>query len=156
MAATKCCDLSGAVELIWQSMVGVPLEPGIPHTPTEADNKKMWVSSVVQLYGDWNGAIRIDCTWDLARQATAHMYGIEGNAVPSDDTCDAVAELTNVIAGMVKPMLGLRSHHSLPTVVRGTRYETTLPYGKSQQQCGFGSGDNCLCVTILKRGARPN
>jgi CheY-specific phosphatase CheX len=145
----KYADLPTAVESIWTSMVGVPLERATPHTPAEGQNT--WISSVVQFYGSWNGAIRIDCSWDLARQATAQMYGLDVNDIPGEVACDAVAEIANVIAGAVKPVLGIHCRHSLPTVVRGDSYENTLPNSHPHSQCGFGNGNNHLSVTLLQR-----
>ena len=145
----RYADLPTAVEGIWKSMVGVPLEAGTPHVPTEGEN--LWISSVIQFFGDWNGAIRIDCSWELARQATAQMYGLNVNDIPNEVACDAVAEIANVIAGAVKPVLGIHSRHSLPTVVRGDCYENTVPNSRSHSQCGFGQGNNYLSVTLLKR-----
>jgi len=130
-------------------MVGVPLTRTETHTPS--DDQEIWVSGVVQILGEWNGAIRLDCSWDLAQAVTARMYGIEASAVTAEVACDTVAELANVVAGMVKPLLGTRSHHSLPTVVRGRGYEFNVPHGRSFEQCGFNCDANYFSVTILQR-----
>jgi CheY-specific phosphatase CheX len=147
----RCADVPTAVEFIWESMMGAQLERSSPHTPAEGET--MWISSVIHFFGDWNGAIRLDCSWELARQATAQMYGIDIDNVPNEVACDAVAELANMIAGAVKPVLGIHSRHSLPTVVRGDSYENTVPNSRADAQFGFGSGSNYLSVTLLRRGS---
>jgi CheY-specific phosphatase CheX len=145
----KCKDLPAAVELIWKSMVGAPLTRSETRTPS--DDQELWVSGVVQILGEWNGAIRLDCSWELAQAVTARMYGIEIAEVTPEVACDTVAELANVVAGMVKPLLGSRSHHSLPTVVRGRGYDFSVPHGRSFEQCGFDCETNYFSVTILQR-----
>jgi CheY-specific phosphatase CheX len=146
---TRCADVPAAVEFIWQSVVGVPLQRDTPHTPAEGETA--WVSSVVLLFGEWNGAIRVDCSWELARRVTAQMYEMDVDMVPNEVACDAVAELANMIAGAAKTVLGIRSRHSLPTVVRGDSYENTLPNSRPFAQYGFGAGSDHLSVTLLRR-----
>jgi len=149
MISNKCKDIPSAIEMIWSSMVGAPITPSNPRTPN--DDEKTWISGVVQILGEWNGAVRLDCEWDLARNVTARMYGIDPAQVTNEAACDAIAELANVVAGMVKPLLGTRSHHSLPTVVCGHGYEFTVPHGRSFAQCGFDCEANYFSVTILQR-----
>lgn len=64
--------------------------------------------------------------------ATAMAHHFVGTEIPydSDDMIDATGELVNIAAGPISASLtaaGMPAHMSLPTVVRGTGIEMTLP-----------------------------
>jgi CheY-specific phosphatase CheX len=115
------------------------------------DDEDTWISALVQVTGEWNGAIRLDCTNSLARKATARMHGIESSQVSTESACDAIAELANMIAGLMKTLLSGSGHNSLPTVAYGMRYEFAVPNSIPIARFGFECHSNYLSVTIYKR-----
>lgn len=113
-------DVRQSVETIWSSMLGLDVQPGrpIPISHGEPD----LLTGCVQITGAWQGAVTLDCSAELARQAAALMFGIEPHGVNQEQVQDAIGELTNIIGGNFKSLLPEPCHLSLPAVTEGTDY----------------------------------
>jgi chemotaxis protein CheX len=90
------------------------------------------IVGTVGFAGDANGVIYLWFSELFAKRCTGHMLGLAGREfeeMDGDSVCDAVGELTNMIAGSFKNRLcdaGLPCKLSIPATVSGTDF-TILP-----------------------------
>jgi chemotaxis protein CheX len=113
-------DVRQSVETIWSSILGLDVQPGRPVQMNHGEPDLL--TGCVQITGAWQGAVTLDCSAELARQAAAVMFGIEPRGVGPDQVQDAIGELTNIIGGNFKSLLPEPCHLSLPAVTEGTDY----------------------------------
>ena len=115
---------------VFSTMLGSELSGGevtIVGTPEGTDSESNdGVVSFIGIAGSWAGTGSLSCSAAVACRVCAAMLMTEAAAV-NEDVLDAVAELTNMIIGSVKPdleaelgPLGL----SIPTVVFGRNFKT--------------------------------
>ena len=127
-------------------MLGLTLQPegvrpaGVP-----------MLTGMVQVTGDWRGAVTIELTRPLALQATDIMFGLEGEDPDPDDVRDAVGEIANMTGGNVKALLGGGCQLSLPSVTEGVDYRVNVPGASVRDRIGFACGDEHLTVSVLEQ-----
>ena len=109
------------------------------------------ITGMVQITGDWRGAVAIELSEPLARQATAIMFGMEPDEPAGEDIRDTVGEIANMTGGNVKSLLGGTCQLSLPSVTEGAEYEVSVPGTAVTQVVGFRCGDERLRVSILEQ-----
>jgi CheY-specific phosphatase CheX len=68
----------------------------------------------IDLKGAWKGRIEIRMAEDLARAATAAMLMLPVETVADADMMDAISEVANIIAGVIKSSLPQPCEMSLP------------------------------------------
>lgn len=74
-----------------------------------------WVrGAAVAIAGAWNGRVRVLCDRELARALGAAMFRVPVDALQAHDMTDAVCEVTNIIAGNIKPLLPAPARLSSP------------------------------------------
>ncbi len=91
------------------------------------------------------------CPEPVARHAAAVMFSASPVQVTAADMQDAVAELTNMLAGNIKGLLPQGCFMSLPTVVEGTDYSTRLPGSRVLHRVNLMCTGNRVTITILER-----
>jgi chemotaxis protein CheX len=140
-------EIRQVAETVWDSVLGVTLVPrlAIPATPPRA------VSGCVQFSGAWEGAVTIEVSAELARQAAATMFGVDPGAASPSDTQDAIGELANMTGGNVKALLPEPCRLSLPTVVEGADITTRLHGGELLTTVAFDCQGSTLVVRLLKK-----
>jgi chemotaxis protein CheX len=142
-------ELAGLVDDIFNSMAGVKLAPSA--TLVAPDNATGYLTSAVQIVGDWQGAVRLDMDLQLARQVCANLMGVECDDLSPQDIRDAAGELANMTGGSVKTLCAPTCGLSLPTVVTGRDYEFTLSQGTLVQASSFRHECGALTVSILEK-----
>ena len=85
------------------------------------------LTGVIQIVGDWKGAVLMDCSAEFAHAAAASFFKMSPSEVTSEDVQDAAAELVNTLAGNIKPLLPGPSFLTLPTVTFGKDYRIAVP-----------------------------
>ena len=123
-----------------------------PATPAPA--AEIIGSRVTAFIGIGNGkkyTVLLECGEALACKAAGAML-MDTYAEWSDGVQDALAEITNMIAGNVKSKLpepqGLSL--SLPTVVRGSNYECRTPHMKILEEAGFDCAGSPMTLRIVE------
>jgi chemotaxis protein CheX len=113
--------LQHAVSNAFETMAGMHAELGEVHPDKPTSSSGRSVAGFIGWVGNWNGTGILECSPEFACKLSNVMLGTEG-ATLSEDTLDAVAEMTNIIFGGMKTDLeeelgpmGL----STPTVVYG-------------------------------------
>lgn len=85
------------------------------------------VSGVIGITGRTVGTIVLSLPTPVAIEVLKRMVGTEADSI-THEVCDAVGELTNMIAGAAKAKLGhLELSLSLPNVVSGESYDVSYP-----------------------------
>ena len=73
-----------------------------------------------------SGVFSVRCCWSAAAALAARLLGTAPEELPSDEVCDALGEICNMVAGSIKirlPDAGAGCMVSIPTVVRGDDYQ---------------------------------
>lgn len=95
-------------------------------------SKPAEITAFIGVAGPIRGAVALAFPVVTALALTARMTGVESKVV-DDDTCDAVAEAVNIVAGGAKAKLVADDQTpaslGLPTVVRGGDYSVVHPRG---------------------------
>jgi len=83
------------------------------------------LSAVIGISGQHGeGMFALSFNLDLASLIVSRLLGIDQKSISSEDRCDGVGELVNMISGSVKRVLSQHSGEiyklSLPTVVQGS------------------------------------
>ncbi len=131
---------------IWAGMLQMELKPN-----AEIKGGAHGIGACVLITGAWEGAVRVDCSLNLGRMATARFLGIDPSEVEIDQIRDAMGELANMSAGSVKPLLPKPCQISLPSVADGTDYTLSVPQGEVMLETGFEYEGEPLSVTVLQR-----
>lgn len=139
-------QLTRLTEEIWSSMLGIDLQ-SVEQAP--AIGKK--VSACVQILGEWEGAVRLDCSEALARLAAATFVGAEPPEVEPDQIRDAAGELANMTGGSFKTLLPKPCKLSLPSVADGDNFSLTIPESKLVLESVFTAECGVLVVSVFER-----
>lgn len=142
-------ELIQVVDEIFSSMAGMKLAPA--PSPVRFDRQKAYVVSAVQIVGNWQGAVRLDCDLEFCRQVCAHFLGVEPSELSPDDIRDAAGELANITGGSVKALIAPTCSLSLPSVVMGQNYEFSLLQGKVILESSFLHDSGHLLVSVLEK-----
>jgi len=107
------------------------------------------LTGVVPISGAWNGAVALECSADLSRQAASVMFDTQPELITVDHIHDAVGELTNIVAGNFKTLLSGCSHLGLPTVAEGEDYGLRYPGSRTVVQIAVETPMFPFLVTVL-------
>ncbi len=117
--------LHESIQRVWSSMFGVeaePIEELISHGERQA-----FLTAMIQISGDWTGAVLIDFEPPLARELTARASRSQATQVVMDQMRDALGEAASMVAGQLKHNLPPRSSLSQPTLSTGVDYRLFMP-----------------------------
>lgn len=100
-------NLAGHVKATFKGSMSVDVDGPLPLLPKA---EGLWISATVFLVGEWAGLLRLDMPEGLASDLTMAWLGME-TAPDKAGVRDAVGELANTLAGLLKP--GLHGVHSV-------------------------------------------
>ncbi len=86
----------------------------------------------IEITGAWEVTVLVECSTELARQATARMFDKAAHEVEANEIRDAVGELTNMIGGGFKGLLPRPCFLSRPLLLDGNDYCVNLPSLRAQ------------------------
>jgi chemotaxis protein CheX len=142
-------SLAEVVSIVWSTALELPIAPdnllGLPEHPGHT------VAGVIQISGEWNGAVVIHVTERLAIRVTGIMLQMEQSAVVRGDIHDVLGEIVNMIGGNTKALLPEPSHLSLPVVVDGQDFRFWLPGASLVCRTAFRCEGEPVIVTVLQR-----
>lgn len=142
-------NITQITEDVWTAMLGVEVKPNPPSTE-RAPGARV-VSGCVQITGEWDGAVVIECSLALASRATALMFAMEEGEAQSAEVHDAVGELANMTGGNLKSMLGGDCALSLPAVTEGADQLVSIPGGEVVERVAFDCDGELLVVSAVER-----
>lgn len=131
----------------WAAMFDLPLErldQPIPHF-----QRQNFLTAVVQIAGEWVGAVTLDFSPELARRLTASTLECAPALVNIDQMRDVLGEVANVIGGNVKQVLPVNSVLSLPTLVFRLDYRMYMPDADPLQRVTFKCDGELLQATVF-------
>ncbi|WP_372716114.1 chemotaxis protein CheX [Immundisolibacter sp.] len=138
-------DIEALTRETWSSMVGLDLlvtslievpEPGI--------------SSQIEIQGDGELVLRIDCSLSLAQQATANLVDLPVDEVDLGLVMDTVGEMANILGGNIKGLWPGALKQSLPLT---WETETTEPI---MHAWAFEQAFDSAAGKLLVRMTKPN
>ncbi len=107
------------------------------------------VTSIVHLDGAWHGAVMLQCPLTLAEDLAAAMFD-NAASTTFDEVIDALGEITNMVAGNLKPLLPQPCAISLPAVARGSDYEIEVVGATVIARVAFTCAGSPMVVTLLQ------
>lgn len=139
------------VQTIWTSILNLPIEVPAPNDGSFEPVSGRSFTACVQLTGDFEGATLLYCSSRLALDLTSIMFEEKPEDLSIEDLQDALGELTNMIAGNIKPLLPGHSRLSLPSVVDGSEYQIKVPGSRQLQRLRFLCLGEVLDITLQTR-----
>jgi chemotaxis protein CheX len=138
--------IQSLTEEIWSSMLGVKLATADSAPPL---GKK--VSACVQIMGVWDGAVRLDCSEALIREAAAAFTGMKPDEIDPAQLRDAAGELANMTGGGLKNLLPKPCSLTLPSVADGTNFTLSVPHSKLVMKSVYTAESGALIVSVFER-----
>lgn len=96
-------DLQEVLQCSLQPIFGDTDASMIEQLP-ESSHEFLWAT--IACAGGWSGSISTGCDPALLTHASAQMFGLGEDQVSAADRQDVAAELVNIVAGNVLPLLG--------------------------------------------------
>ena len=142
-------DLDRITSEIWAAMLGLSLDAHHAHEAFAADQRV--VTGVVQIAGDFEGAVSLQLPETLAHRAAAVMFAMDAEEVGDAEVADTVGELANMTGGNVKSAIGGNCTLSLPSVTSGRDYQVSVPGSVVRERSNLDCGGEPVAVTLLER-----
>lgn len=100
-SATLTEGIEEIVSSIFENMLGLPMSPcGLDG----GCNPRGELHSSVRFSGPWRGMVSIECTRAQARHFAARFLSLPIAEIDERMACDVLGELTNMMAGNLKPL----------------------------------------------------
>ena len=112
----------------WKNISSLDIVPTNNQAESNPDPNEKTLVAAVQLAGEWQGAVMVNCSLALAATLASHAFDTE--TANEDDICDAIGEVGNIVAGGVKMLITKQTAISLPTVAEGNSFRFSV--GRSE------------------------
>lgn len=145
------CEVTRLIEEIWQSLLGWEASPLDDLPEPAADD--CWTGCVA-ITGAWNGRILLRCHGELLKEATAAILQLTPEALSPELMRDALCELTNIVGGNLKALVGGKCSLGLPAVLddedaaRGSSFRPVL-------QMAFQSRGRPMILEVCEQAPVP-
>ena len=106
--AETCRDL-------WEATLGLNLADGAGETDADENVLK----SYVNVSGEWEGAVVVECSAAITQHAAAMMFGTDSDDMSADDLQDALNELTRLVGKRIQSHLPSTGKLSAPKPFKG-------------------------------------
>ena len=146
---TATIELDRIISDIWAAMLGLSLEPY--HDAPVFDPDERVATGIVQITGDFEGAVTIQLSASKATEVAALMFAMEPEEIGDEEVSDAVGELANMAGGNVKSALAGSCQLSLPSVTNGRDYQVSVPGTVVRDKLGLTCGSDLIVITMLAR-----
>lgn len=141
-------QLDAVVRDTWTVVCGLPLDP-LAEPVAHADRQR-FLSAMIQISGDWVGAVVMDVEPGLARRVTAQLLGMDEAVVVKHHMSDALGELVNIVGGALKAELPADTALSLPTLMVGVDMRMFLPGARPVVRTSHACEGERLQVTVFQ------
>lgn len=136
-------------ETTWNAMLGIDIHPNAAYSKLPEDSE--FLIGHVSISGAWDGEIRLQGTIALAQSAAATIFAMAPESVQNQDQVDAIYELTNIIGGNIKSLLPEPCQLSIPGVLSGTEWDSTVDGADKVSEVAFECDGQPLLVTVWKQ-----
>ena len=137
---------ANAVQEVFQTMLGVDTRPRDTEPFIKPDDA---VVGAVHIGGQWNGALLLEIEREQACALTSRLMSIDTPASVDDDVRDAIGEITNMIAGHLKPLLPPGSVLSNPSVAEGRNSPSKEAGGSEAVRLSFDSDEGPFMLQLV-------
>jgi chemotaxis protein CheX len=127
---------------LWLTMFGIELVAGTEDAPSGPT-----VTAVVHISGEWDGAVKLRCSSELARSLSERLLGVSDDA----EVRDLVGELANQLGGNLKALLPSPSGLSLPAVAMGDDYNVRVTDTDVAARVRLSCDGDPVIITLLER-----
>ncbi len=134
-----------AVAGTWTALIGSDIEL-LDEPP--ARKQVQHISAICQITGGWTGAVALDMPFMLAIVSAAAMLDRDPGALLEEDVYDAVGEISNVAAGMLKGRLRVDCKMGLPTIFEGSTFTLSVPGAQLGGEASFQVGRQHLSARL--------
>ena len=123
------------------------------------DSDKSWhpggdrLTSFVQLAGEWNGAVMLECSRKQACYFAGRILAMDPPETVDDDVRDVLGELANMIGGNMKCGMAAGVSLSMPTVMEGRDYDLRICGSQVLERVAFQCAEGLFWVTVLSTKA---
>lgn len=140
--------INSIVSELFQIMLETEVTPVI----ASGRSRSKIVMAIVGFTGAWRGALSLECPENHARCLAKRLLGIAEPPELDDEIGDALGEITNIIAGNLKPLLGPGSgvQIGIPSVVQASDYSLDLCGSNALSHCAFSSDMGEFRVTLVE------
>lgn len=149
---TPTVELDQIVSDIWAAMLGLTLEHH-HDAPVYPPDQRV-ATGVVQITGDFEGAVTIQLTERKATEVAALMFAMDPDEIGEEEVSDAVGELANMAGGNVKSTMTGSCQLSLPSVTSGRDYHVSVPGTVVRDKIGMTCDGELVVVSLLAREQR--
>jgi len=111
------------------------------------------LTSFVQITGDWEAALLLECSQWQACQFAGRILSMEPPEDVNDDVRDVLGELANMIGGNLKAEMPAGGRLSMPTVVDGSHSGLRFCGSKVRHRLSFQCADGHFWVFVLAKDA---
>ena len=108
------------------------------------------LTGAVYYAGAWDGALLLECSSEQAIEWAGRILGTAAPEFVDDDAKDAIGELTNMLAGNLKPMLPGGVGLSTPSVVAGPASGLRIWRGNPVDRMLFMSPSGPFRITLMR------
>ena len=144
-------DVYQFTESVFISMLGVDVQQGDTDLPPIE-----LISGAIYYAGPWKGAALLQCDPQAAYEFTSRLMNVPPPASFDDDVRDAIGEITNIIAGNLKPLLPHGVVLSMPSVVQGPPSALRICGDAPLLRLPFTSAAGPFWVTIVGLSEDPS
>jgi chemotaxis protein CheX len=137
--------LAQIVKSVFVTMMNLEVSPTSDTAAPVGDR----LTSFVQLTGDWNGAVVLECSRRQACQFAGLILSMDPPDVVDDDVRDVLGELANMIGGNMKSEMATGIRLSMPTVMDGSDYDLRICGSEVKERSGFECSEGRFWVTVL-------
>lgn len=138
----QIAEIAGSV---YETMLGLPISLCAGTAPV----CRPGLTASVFYAGSWNGAVLLECSVEQAMNWTARLLSLDP-PVTLDDARDGLGELTNMLAGNLKPMFPPGTSLSIPSVVLGGEPALRLVGKNVRERICFCDDTGPFAITLVE------
>jgi chemotaxis protein CheX len=136
--------MAEVVTSVFSTLLGVS-----PGETQEPPTQGSYAACAVYYAGAWLGALLVECTREQAMDWGAKFMSLEP-PVSAADARDALGEMSNVLAGNLKPLLPPGVGLSIPSVVQGSDFSFSICGGSVSETIFFRDELGVFRVTLVQ------
>lgn len=144
-------SLARIVERVYETMLGAPAHAD----PQRQLRLESPLTAAVHYTGGWKGALVLECSAAQAARWSGQLMPLPP-PLSQEDVRDGLGELTNMIAGNLKPLLPPAVSLSMPSVIEGTGHKLHLPGAEICEAMDFRDESGPFRIALVRFLEKPS
>jgi chemotaxis protein CheX len=107
------------------------------------------LTSFVDLRGDWNGFVSVECNWLQACQFAGKFLAMDTPEAVDENVRDVLGELANMIGGNIKSVISADASLSTPSVIDGSKPTAGNGPSEPRDKIALRFAGGTFWITIL-------